>query len=192
MGWISRPLIPLGARGQRESRDPDSTEPSCAKAPSQTVGAMPHEFGHALGLPDLDHNGPADDSAGIGRWGLMGWGAQGWHGDGPNPFCAWSLQQLEWIGLDNERLDFWALNAGYAISRAGNLGDTTDTFDGIRYKTLGVDSNPSTDRGGALLATTISPDASRRGALTTPPHCGPVPAATAVRKPAARRTRASP
>jgi len=106
MGWISRPLIPLGARGQRESRDPDSTEPSCAKAPSQTVGAMPHEFGHALGLPDLDHNGPADDSAGIGRWGLMGWGAQGWHGDGPNPFCAWSLQQLGWIGLDNERLDF--------------------------------------------------------------------------------------
>ena len=78
-----------------------------------TVGSMAHEFGHAMGLPDLydvsflRHPGeePDKDSAGIGSWGLMGWGALGWSGgDGPNPFCAWSLEQLGWIGHDNDRL----------------------------------------------------------------------------------------
>ncbi|MBI2504729.1 MAG: T9SS type A sorting domain-containing protein [Candidatus Latescibacteria bacterium] len=75
---------------------------------SQTVGSMAHEFGHGLGLPDLydlTYTGPEDDSAGIGRWGLMGWGAHGWNGDdGPNPLCAWSREMLGWIGADNERL----------------------------------------------------------------------------------------
>jgi M6 family metalloprotease-like protein len=80
---------------------------------SQTVGSMAHEFGHGLGLPDLydtsfqtaPDQAPAQDSAGIGRWGLMGWGAHGWQGDdGPGPFCAWSLEQLGWIGADNDRL----------------------------------------------------------------------------------------
>jgi len=75
---------------------------------AQTVGAMAHEFSHGLGLPDLydlSYEGPEDDSAGIGKWGLMGWGAHGWHGDdGPNPFCAWSLEQLGWIGPGNDRL----------------------------------------------------------------------------------------
>ena len=44
---------------------------------AQTVGVMAHEFGHNLGLRDLydqDYSGPVDDSAGIGRWGLMGRG----------------------------------------------------------------------------------------------------------------------
>ena len=80
---------------------------------SQTVGNMAHEFGHGLGLPDLydtsfqDDPGqhPSEDSAGIGAWGLMGRGPHGWNGDdGPNPFCAWSLERLGWIGRDNERL----------------------------------------------------------------------------------------
>ncbi len=75
---------------------------------AQTVGVMAHEFGHALNLPDLydlEYAGPQDDSAGIGRWGLMGWGALGWNGDdGPNPFSAWSREQLGWIGPANSRL----------------------------------------------------------------------------------------
>jgi M6 family metalloprotease-like protein len=80
---------------------------------SQTVGTMAHEFGHSLGLPDLfdqsflfeSGQGPVEDSAGIGAWGLMGWGAHGWNGhDGPNPLCAWSLERLGWIGWDNDRL----------------------------------------------------------------------------------------
>ena len=75
---------------------------------AQTVGTMAHEFGHSLGLPDLydlARDNSERDSAGIGKWGLMGWGARGWKGgDGPNPFCAWSLEQLGWIGRNNERL----------------------------------------------------------------------------------------
>ena len=75
---------------------------------SQTVGTMAHEFGHALALPDLydiKYEGPREDSAGIGKWGLMGWGAHGWEGnDGPNPLTAWSLKHLGWIGDSNSRL----------------------------------------------------------------------------------------
>jgi len=75
---------------------------------AQTVGTMAHEFAHGLGLPDLydlDYKDPGEDSAGVGRWCLMGWGAHGWKGDdGPNPFSAWCLKELGWIGQGNERL----------------------------------------------------------------------------------------
>ena len=41
----------------------------------------------------------------VGKWGLMGWGTYGWNGaDGPNSMCAWSREQLGWIGRDNDRL----------------------------------------------------------------------------------------
>ncbi|MCD6334611.1 MAG: M6 family metalloprotease domain-containing protein, partial [Candidatus Latescibacteria bacterium] len=72
---------------------------------THAVGSMAHEFGHTLGLVDLydtEYEGPNDDSAGIGNWGLMGRGVLGWHGDvdpdGPVPFCAWSRLKLGWIG----------------------------------------------------------------------------------------------
>jgi M6 family metalloprotease-like protein len=74
----------------------------------QTVGSMAHEYGHALGLPDLydtDYNSPSTDSGGIGNWGLMGWGAHGWQWtDGPAALSAWSLETLGWIGVNNSRL----------------------------------------------------------------------------------------
>ena len=71
---------------------------------AEVVGTMCHEYGHILGLPDLfnirfrEHvDGPEEDSAGIGRWGLMGHGTLGWHGDdGPTGFCGWSRMQLGW------------------------------------------------------------------------------------------------
>lgn len=80
----------------------------------EAVGIMAHEFGHVLGLPDLfdtdftlagNSMDPAEDSAGIGYWGLMGHGTRGW-GDagGPNPFSAWSLARLGWIGPGNGHL----------------------------------------------------------------------------------------
>jgi len=79
-----------------------------------TAGTMCHEFAHVLGLPDLfDQSSigadgdfePEEDSAGIGRWGLMGLGTLGWGiEDGPNAFCAFSRAQLGWIGENNDRL----------------------------------------------------------------------------------------
>ncbi len=62
------------------------------------IGVFCHEFGHALGLPDLyDIDG---GSEGIGNWGLMGGG--GWGGDGNSPerpshMCAWSKIRKGWI-----------------------------------------------------------------------------------------------
>ena len=77
---------------------------------AEAVGSMAHEFGHFLGLPDLYDRDlgsePEDDSGGIGYWGLMGHGNRGWGEiDGPNPFCAWSLGQLGWLGVNNEQLE---------------------------------------------------------------------------------------
>ena len=80
---------------------------------SHAVGVMAHEFGHGLGLPDLydvsflidREEAPGEDSAGLGRWGLMARGALGWNDDdGPNPLCAWCREQLGWIGEENRDL----------------------------------------------------------------------------------------
>ena len=76
---------------------------------ADAVGIMAHEFGHFLGLPDLydlDRGSEPDhDSGGIGFWGLMGHGIRGWDEvSGPNPFCAWSLGQLGWLGVNNQQL----------------------------------------------------------------------------------------
>ena len=105
----------LAASGAPIGIDGSRTHGTILRATKFTaaVSAMAHEFGHALGLPDLydrSHlyepgQSPDQDSAGIGRWGLMGKGTNGWLGnDGPTGFCAWSLEQLGWIGQDNDRL----------------------------------------------------------------------------------------
>ena len=97
---------------------------------AEAVGSMAHEFGHFMGLPDLYDRDPGtepdDDSGGIGYWGLMGHGNRGWgEVDGPNPFCAWSLGQLGWLGVNNQQLEvlsadqddvvFADVNAGGAV-----------------------------------------------------------------------------
>ncbi len=76
---------------------------------SVAAGTMCHEFGHVLGLVDLfDQSAlgsdgrldPAEDSAGVGKWCLMGLGTLGWGvEDGPNAFCAWSLLRLGWVDV---------------------------------------------------------------------------------------------
>ena len=78
------------------------------QTPQKTIGAMCHEFGHALGLPDLydlDQPDSASNSAGIGAWGLMGRGSNGWSGnDGPLPFGAFSRERLGWLGPEGKSL----------------------------------------------------------------------------------------
>ena len=44
-------------------------------------------------------------------------------------------------GGDN--LDFWAHDGEYAQAHAGNLGDATDPFDGVRFRAFTPETNPS-------------------------------------------------
>ncbi|MEL7159188.1 MAG: M6 family metalloprotease domain-containing protein [Bacteroidota bacterium] len=59
------------------------------------IGVLVHEFGHALGLPDLyDING---GSAGIGRWCCMAGGTWNNNGRTPAHFSGWCKERLGWI-----------------------------------------------------------------------------------------------
>ena len=94
---------------------------------AEASGAMCHEFGHVLGLPDLYDTAylrepnapPEEDSAGIGAWGLMGWGALGWAGTpGPNSLCAWSRLRLGW----GELLEPDGLDVSIQLEQVGVSG----------------------------------------------------------------------
>ena len=97
---------------------------------NEAVGAMAHEYGHVLGLPDLfnvawlqsEEADPEEDSAGIGKWGLMGWGALGWRGDdGPTSFSAWSRRQLGWADVVEPRAAQSTLRL-QEVGRSGQMG----------------------------------------------------------------------
>lgn len=80
-----------------ESQDYD---PRCTPLPCPyvfgMVGVCSHEFGHALGLPDLYDTTPADfaDSQGIGVFDIMSHGTWNNAGFVPARPCAWSLFDL--------------------------------------------------------------------------------------------------
>jgi immune inhibitor A len=67
------------------------------------IGVYCHEYGHALGLPDLYDVGRYCTGTmgwGIGAWGLMSFG--GWGGDvqtpsSPSHMCSWSKIRMGWI-----------------------------------------------------------------------------------------------
>ena len=64
-----------------------------------TIGVLAHEYGHALGLPDLYDTDYS--SNGIGKWGLMGFGSwnskpSGLIGSSPAHLSAWSKAKLGW------------------------------------------------------------------------------------------------
>ncbi|MFC1525414.1 carboxypeptidase regulatory-like domain-containing protein [Candidatus Latescibacterota bacterium] len=120
-----------GAGGQLVRISPTQATIQQGRTFAEAAGAMSHEYGHVLGLPDLYNTEylrtpgapPADDSAGIGRWGLMGWGALGWQGDdGPASFCAWSRARLGWsevveVSEDRQLLGLTDVGQGGAICR---------------------------------------------------------------------------
>ncbi len=62
------------------------------------IGVVCHEFGHALGLPDL-YVGifSGQGFTGIGTWGLMGRGAGNNDLKTPAQMCVWSKARLGWI-----------------------------------------------------------------------------------------------
>ncbi len=69
---------------------------ACDTTQIMPIGTAAHEFGHALGLPDLyDTQGPTE---GIGEWGLMGSG-NFTSARSPSRMEAWSLNELGWVSL---------------------------------------------------------------------------------------------
>ena len=98
-----------GTKGRPIWVHPDRGTLQQGRTFAETVGIMCHEYGHVLGLTDLydvdfiaqaGPRGPEDDSAGIGKWGLMGWGTLGWRGEGPNSLSAVSRWQLNWVDVE--------------------------------------------------------------------------------------------
>ncbi|MBM3329152.1 MAG: M6 family metalloprotease domain-containing protein [Calditrichaeota bacterium] len=68
------------------------------------IGVFCHEFGHAIGLPDLYDTD--DTSEGVGEWCLMGGGA--WcrkygdpEGSTPSHLCGWAKKRLGWVEVVN-------------------------------------------------------------------------------------------
>jgi M6 family metalloprotease-like protein len=65
-----------------------------------TIGVFAHEYGHALGLPDLYDTD--NSSSGAGEWSLMaggGWNYTGRPGDSPAHLDPWSKYFLGWVPL---------------------------------------------------------------------------------------------
>jgi M6 family metalloprotease-like protein len=67
----------------------------CTAGPTRATGAVTHELGHVLGIPELYDN-DVSVGPGIGRWGLMGLGGIQTPAR-PVGMSGWTLSQLGWI-----------------------------------------------------------------------------------------------
>ncbi len=68
-----------------------------------SIGIFAHEFGHALGLPDL-YDTDSSSTGGVGHWCVMASGSWGFNGGKPwlpTPFSAWAKLKLGWITPQN-------------------------------------------------------------------------------------------
>ncbi|TAJ14307.1 M6 family metalloprotease domain-containing protein [Marinilabiliaceae bacterium JC017] len=78
------------------------------------VGTFCHEFGHALGLPDL-YDGTGK-SSGLGHWAIMSAGSWLDRGFQPGNFCAWSRMVLDWdepVELAYDEYDTYCLKNNF-------------------------------------------------------------------------------
>ncbi|HEY7193197.1 MAG TPA: M6 family metalloprotease domain-containing protein, partial [Gemmatimonadales bacterium] len=71
---------------------------ACDTTQIMPIGTASHEFGHALGLPDLYDTGPGNPTEGSGEWGIMGSGNFS-SPSSPSRMEAWSLNELGWVNL---------------------------------------------------------------------------------------------
>jgi M6 family metalloprotease-like protein len=92
-----------------------------------TIGVFAHEYGHALGLPDLyDTDG---SSGGIGFWSLMAsgsWNSKNKLGDTPAHMDAWSKYFLGWV----QPTEVSGTLTGESISEASNNADVYKLLNG--------------------------------------------------------------
>lgn len=99
-----------------------------------TMGVFAHEYGHALGLPDLYDTDYS--SSGIGNWGLMSGGSWGRRagdpvGSSPSHLTAWCKKELGWLTPVNVAADLVGVSippaetsaTAYRLWRGGAVGD---------------------------------------------------------------------
>lgn len=112
------------------------------------AGVFCHEFGHALGLPDLyDTGGYSISGQGLGYWSLMAggsWGGNGMTNATPVSLDVWSKRFLGWISPANITANTTgtaitsilntSTNAGYRIAKAGSTTATQYWLVENRYK----------------------------------------------------------
>ncbi len=102
-------------------------EPEIYSGGITTMGVFAHEFGHALGLPDLYDTD--DSSEGVGRWSLMGGGS--WckvsrGGDRPAHMDPWCKSKLGWVVPKKVTSTL----TGQAIAQAATAADVWQLLDG--------------------------------------------------------------
>jgi len=104
---------------------------NCGTGTPISIGVFAHEFGHALGLPDLYATSTAATNEGIGGWGLMG--AGNWNiPTSPAHMEAWSKMELGWVPVQTISSAQHVIldpieNAGSSIVKI-NIPGTTEYF----------------------------------------------------------------
>ena len=107
----------VGINGNKIKINDYIIQPAVEEGDMVKIGVFCHEFGHALGLPDLyDRDDEGETSEGVGNWCLMAGGSYG--GDGNSPeypahMSAWCKEALGWITpvVPDENLSNQALPA---------------------------------------------------------------------------------
>jgi immune inhibitor A len=118
------------------------------------IGVCCHEYGHALGLPDLYDVGRYCTGTmgwGIGAWGLMsfgGWGGDVVSPDSPSHMCAWSKIQMGWVLPGNMTTSpgmnatLWRLESyGHAIKIGMDMQNTEYFLVELRDSAYGFDQS---------------------------------------------------
>ncbi|RYY52166.1 MAG: M6 family metalloprotease domain-containing protein, partial [Chitinophagaceae bacterium] len=123
---------------------PGLDEPKAGQPPTIVkIGVFCHEFGHALGLPDLYDRTPKPkaDSDGIGHWCLMAAGSYGGNGQRPgtpSEMSAWCKQYLGWatiVNLEgNSVLDLEAVAERNLIYRINVPGTDNSEYYLVEYR----------------------------------------------------------
>src|ERR1035437_772745 len=101
--------------------EPELQADGTGNAPS-TIGVFCHEFGHAMGLPDLYDTDYT--SFGVGKWSVMGYGSQNQisrNGDCPAHFDAWCKMRLGWVNPINYTLNSQNVQFPYADRKSTRL-----------------------------------------------------------------------
>ncbi len=144
-GWAqhnNQPFVTndIGANGQPIKVDDYVIMPaiSCTSGGRIEIGVFSHEFGHALGLPDLYDRTAYDpagavSTGGMGLYCLMAAGSYGGdfgHPETPTQMCAWAKEEMGWLEPHEVLCD-----ETRALYYQGDAADAVKLWQGGDYST---------------------------------------------------------